>query len=287
MTTPTETTPLTAPNPPPPTPPQGEQLPFFLSLSPENPTTILLIHSLTSSHLEWTHLLPLLTPHYHILLVDLPGHSRSATHPGPYTIPALADSIVPIIQQHAKNSTAHIVGLSAGGFVALQLGRTYPELCASVFASGAHPFRGSYKFLAERPGWVMAIFWVVNELIPDGLYWRMVEWSGLRRHEQLRGEMRGNRRWDVVSGVYGSILDFEGWEGIGRGVRTLVVVGERGDDVGSARGLVGGMEEGSRVVVVKGALHAWNLQMPELFAEGIKAWVEGRELPEGFGEVEG
>jgi hypothetical protein len=34
--------------------------------------------------------------------------------------------------------------------------------------------------------------------------------------------------------------------------------------------------------VVKGAVHAWNLQMPEVFAEGVRAWVEGRELPGEF-----
>lgn len=40
--------------------------------------------------------------------------------------------------------------------------------------------------------------------------------------------------------------------------------------------------EGSLGAVVRGAVHTWNLQKPELFAEAIKAWVEGRELPEGI-----
>ncbi|KAK4446945.1 Dihydrolipoyllysine-residue acetyltransferase component of acetoin cleaving system [Podospora aff. communis PSN243] len=284
MPPPTETTPLTSP----PQHPLPQQEPFFLSLSPHNPTTILLLHGLTSSHLEWAPILPLLTPHYHILAVDLPGHSRSATllpPPGePLTIPFMTDSIAGIIQSHAHKSVAHIVGMSAGGFVALELARRYPELCTSVFATGAHPFRGSYRFLASRPGIVMGIMWVMYNL-PDVLYWKLVEWSGMRRHEELRGEMRGNRTWEVVSGVYGSILEFGGWEGVGGEVRTLVAVAEKGDDVGSVRGLR--MGEGARVVVVKRALHAWNLQMPELFAEGIKAWVEGRGLPEGFEELEG
>jgi len=115
----------------------------------------------------------------------------------------------------------------------------------------------------------------------------------MKKHEELKEEMGRNTTWEVISGVYGSILGF-GWEEV-RGVnavRTLVIAAEKGDDVESARGMARAWKEegvqerlGSRVVVVKGALHAWDLQMPELFAEGIKAWVEGRELPKEFEEL--
>jgi hypothetical protein len=40
--------------------------------------------------------------------------------------------------------------------------------------------------------------------------------------------------------------------------------------------------EGCVAAVVREAVHAWNLQMPEVFAEGVRAWVEGRELPGEF-----
>jgi hypothetical protein len=33
---------------------------------------------------------------------------------------------------------------------------------------------------------------------------------------------------------------------------------------------------------VEGKRHAWDLQDPELFARGIRAWVEHEELPEEF-----
>jgi hypothetical protein len=33
---------------------------------------------------------------------------------------------------------------------------------------------------------------------------------------------------------------------------------------------------------VDGKRHGWNLQDPELFAKGVKAWVEHEELPEDF-----
>ncbi|KAK0642087.1 Alpha/Beta hydrolase protein [Cercophora newfieldiana] len=292
-TPPTETTPL---NPPPsqPASESQEEEPFFLSLNPSQPTTLIFLHGVTSSHLEWAHILPLL-PQYHLLVLDMPGHSRSSHLPGPYTIPRMADVAAGIIARHAHNGVAHVVGLSMGGFTALELARRYPELCTSVFATGAHPFEGTYAWLAARPRVVSGFMWVLYNLLPDALYWGMARWGGMRRHEELHAEMRRNSaRFEVISGVYGSILDV-GWEEFKQmdKVRTLVVAAEKGDDVRSAEGVARvwreeGVQErvGSRVAVVKGALHAWDLQFPELFAEGIRAWVEGGELPEGFEVVE-
>jgi hypothetical protein len=70
-------------------------------------------------------------------------------------------------------------------------------------------------------------------------------------------------------------------------MRTLVVAGGRQDDVKGTRKLGCVLKLGneeSRAVVVDGALHAWNLQWPELFARRIITWIEGRELPAEFKE---
>jgi hypothetical protein len=37
-----------------------------------------------------------------------------------------------------------------------------------------------------------------------------------------------------------------------------------------------------RAFKVEGKRHAWDMQDPELFAAGVKAWIEHQELPEGF-----
>ncbi|KAK3353731.1 Alpha/Beta hydrolase protein [Lasiosphaeria hispida] len=274
------------------TPQTPPQPPFHLSLNPTQPTTILLLHGLLSSHLEWAHVTPLL-PTYHLLLPDLPGHSRSA-HLSPSTIPAMATAVAALIQTHAHNGVAHVVGLSMGGFVALDLARRFPARCLSVFATGAAPFEGLFAWMAGRPRVVFGLMWAL-ESVPDAVYWWMAGRSGMRRFEELRGEMARNRRWEVVSGVYTSILADCGWEEV-RGidaVRVLDVAAGKQDDVEAAR-KVGrvwrdtGVRErlGSRAVVVRDAVHAWDLQLPELFAGGIRAWVEGTELPGRFEDLE-
>ncbi|KAK1758853.1 Dihydrolipoyllysine-residue acetyltransferase component of acetoin cleaving system [Echria macrotheca] len=276
-------TPQTTSTNPPPTP-------YFKSLNPSAPQSLLLLHGLLSSHLEYTSVTSHL-PSYHILAVDLPGHSRSSALPGPYTIPLMTDAIAALIRSHAHNAQAHIVGLSMGGFVALDLARRYPALCLSVFVTGAAPFSGMFRVMASRPWIPFAVMWFLLDVLPDSVYWFLGRRTGIEvRDDQLRREMRGNRRWEVVRDVYDSILGL-GWEEI-RGiseVRVLNVAAGRQDDVEATRevGRVWreeGITErlGSRGVVVRKAVHAWDLQFPELFAEGVKAWIEGRELPREF-----
>jgi hypothetical protein len=80
-----------------------------------------------------------------------------------------------------------------------------------------------------------------------------------------------------------SIVDYG--NGVPLPMRTLAVAGERQDDVEGTRRLGqvlrGGCDE-SRAFVVNGAVHAWNLQWPELFAEGIEAWIERRGVARGI-----
>lgn len=290
---------------------------FHLSVNPSAPTTVVLLHGLLSSHLEYALVTPHLARDYHVLLVDLPGHSRSASprdddgddssnsSSSRLTIPAMADAVASIIRQHAHPSpssssagggggAAHVVGLSMGGFVALDLARRHPGLCLSVFATGAAPFEGAFRFLAARPWIVYALMGLLLDWTPAPVYWWMVRvgWGGVeRRFEELRGEMRANRRWAVVRAVYGSILASVGWDEVRAvdAVRVLCVAAGKQDDVEATR-RVGevwrreGIAErlGSRAVVVRGAVHAWNLQFPELFAQGVRAWIEGTELPKEF-----
>lgn len=120
----------------------------------------------------------------------------------------------------------------------------------------------------------------------------------MRRVDELREQQITNLKWEVINGVYTSVLKDcsgeKGWELI-RGldkVRMVNVAGEKHDDLGSSRKVkevwreTGVLERlGSRVVVVRGAVHAWNLQMPEVFARGILRWVKGEELPGEFEDL--
>lgn len=251
---------------------------FFESHNEDNSETIVLLHGVVSSHKEWDLVIPHLRA-YHVLAVDLNGHSRSRDI-APTTITTSAENVAALIRRHAKGGTAHVVGLSFGGFVGLSLAQAHPELVRSLFVSGASPFEGLFKWMAERPATIWYSLRAVMGL-PEWLYWKVVAWKGMERYEALYADMQGNLTWENVRDAYTSILDFSFDDVARMEVRMLSVAGDKDDDLGSTRKMGECIREG-RAVVVRGAVHAWDLQFPELFANGILAWARGEELPREF-----
>ena len=264
---------------------------FHLSLNASsNAPTIVLLHGLCSSHLEFAHVVPQLEQTYHVLAVDLPGHSRSLPLPSdrPFTLSSASSRIASLIRKHAHNGQAHVVGLSLGGFIALKLLEEHPDLIKSLWVTGATPFTGLYKWAAKRPTIVYYINRTLSGL-PSWLSTSMSSWQGLRRHDELRQEMISNGTFQLIRDAYCSILEFsnDDLSKIGAtGKRVLAVAGGRHDDVEGTRQMGRLLTQNgspqSKAVVVKRAVHGWDLQFPELFAQGIKAWIEEDELPHDY-----
>ena len=64
--------------------------------------------------------------HYLVVTFDSRGVGKSDKPPGPYTIKMMADDTVGLMD-HLGIAKAHIIGVSAGGMVAQELGISYPD----------------------------------------------------------------------------------------------------------------------------------------------------------------
>lgn len=271
------------------TPMSTEQELFHISLLPdhtEGSHTVLFLHGLLSNHLEFADVIPYLSD-YHILALDLPRHSQSAEIQ-PFTLSSAADHVADLIRKKAQRCRAHVVGLSAGGFVAMELAKRHPELVESLFVTGASPFRGWTKWLAERPSMIYYCLASFVKYCPDWLYWSMCSWVGLKRHDDLRKDMKRNFSFGLVTDAYGTILNFTQDDVSGISTRTLAVAGGAQDDVEATREMGRALRRNcptSKAAVAKGALHAWDLQFPELFARSVRAWMENLALPYGLEEL--
>lgn len=264
--------------------PQPEEDLFFVSLNDDKPVTIVLLHGLLNSHLEWAYVMIHLAD-YHILAPDLSGHSNSRDVL-PADLSSSAERVARLIRRHAKDGRAHVVGLSMGAFVALRLSQRHPDLVRSAFVTAGHPMERRWAWVVDHPSVTWYLSWFLLEVVPSWLYAAVASGWGMLPHEELMGEMRRNRRWDVICDVDAGLRELT-WDDVRElPVRTLSVAAGGGggiDDVEAVRRMGREMPvEGSRGAVVRGAVHTWNLQKPVLFAESVVAWIEGRELPEGM-----
>ncbi|EXM21820.1 hypothetical protein V3481_014431 [Fusarium oxysporum f. sp. vasinfectum] len=270
-------------------PTDEEKLLYFEERNNDQNESIVFLHGGGGSHVEWRLVAPQQSlSSYHLILVDLPMHSGSWDIGRPLTLASAADEVCKVIQKHTHGGKAHIVGLSLGGFIALALTSRHPDVVLSTFATGAYPYRGMFKWFMEHP---MAMS-IVNSIqsIPGVLE------ASLRRqgidYEEWLAEAKKNHSPERSKAMNKELSAFsmEDIKAVAdSGVRTCVISGGKMDQIDPVRdmGVIlreGGQKKGvkNEAVVVRDAYHPWHLQLPELFAAGIAAWVQEKELPEEF-----
>lgn len=140
--------------------------------------------------------------------------------------------------------------------------------------------------MAAAPYVLTAAMKLQSVLLPRALYEYFVQKMGMKAPDGLQSDIDNNLKFSMIKQAYVSIADYGNGEPLP--TRTLAVAGGWQDDVEGTRRLRHILRIGcaqSRAAVVEGAVHAWDVHWPELFAGGIEAWVESTELPGEFKEL--
>ncbi|MFT4040623.1 MAG: alpha/beta fold hydrolase [Thermomicrobiales bacterium] len=87
---------------------------------------LLLIAGFSGNTTGWLPLQPALAEHFTLIMFDNRGAGRSATPPGPYTIPQMAGDAVALLD-HLGVDRAHVLGSSMGGMIAQELALQHPS----------------------------------------------------------------------------------------------------------------------------------------------------------------
>lgn len=103
-------------------------------LNAEARSSILFIHGSLGDRTYWDSVTPYLSD-YHLLLPDLPGHGEAAQIQ-PFSKQLSAQLLADLIRKRAKGGEAHIIAISLGAFVAVELASTYPDMIDDMFISG-------------------------------------------------------------------------------------------------------------------------------------------------------
>ncbi|MEN8778498.1 MAG: alpha/beta fold hydrolase [Glaciecola sp.] len=94
--------------------------------------TLILLHGFSADHNVWLRCGNILGKHYHVVLLDLPGHGQTTYQAdADYSIPAQSQRLHQFITA-LELQQVHLAGNSMGGFLAAQFALDFPENTASI-----------------------------------------------------------------------------------------------------------------------------------------------------------
>lgn len=106
---------------------------------PSGAPLLVLGHALGSGPLIWDDADPLLTQHFRVTAVTLPGHAGAPSPSEAFTMAELADAVAGVARSLINGGSAFYAGVSIGGAIALELGLNRADTFSAVasLASGA------------------------------------------------------------------------------------------------------------------------------------------------------
>ena len=135
----------------------------------KNGETIMFLHCSRGNSAQWNAVIPYFKEKYHVITLDLRGHSKSDKPKKGYHLKDLAKDVKSVMDV-LKIEKAHIVGSSMGGEIGVVFTASYPERVISLTCEGAiRNFFGAKGY-----------FDIAEEDIP-------------KQKEEIRGQLTG---WD-------------------------------------------------------------------------------------------
>lgn len=99
---------------------------------------VLLLHGLGGGLLDWEPQVPALASRYQVIRLDVRGHGASGKPAGPYRVEDFMRDALAVLDA-AGAATAHVVGLSMGGMIALQMAVDAPDRVRSLVLANTGP----------------------------------------------------------------------------------------------------------------------------------------------------
>ncbi|MEU5683145.1 alpha/beta hydrolase [Streptomyces venezuelae] len=102
---------------------------------------LLCLHGIGSSSAAFAPQLAELSRHLRVLAWDAPGYARSPDPDGPLDLDGFADATAEVIR--SRGASAHVLGVSWGGVIALRLAARHPGLVDSLIVADSGPGSGT------------------------------------------------------------------------------------------------------------------------------------------------
>ena len=242
---------------------------------------VVLLHGGLSDHREWRNQIDGLSDAFTVIAWDAPGCGQSSDAPPTFRMPEYADALARLVTA-LELGRPHLVGLSWGATLALEVYRRHPVMPASLVLASAYagwagslpPEEVARRIEGVRRGlqlppkqwvredWIPTLF---TDRAPDEMVERAVtEMSGFR--PQSAFTMLRSMADADLRGMLGSIE-----------VSTLVLCGQ--EDVRSPLTVAEALHRqipDSRLVVLPEVGHYCNIEAADRFNDAVRAFLTGR-----------
>jgi pimeloyl-ACP methyl ester carboxylesterase len=246
--------------------------PTITAVGPLDAPAIVFVHGTRLTRSAWVAQLDGLGGEFRAIAMDLPAHGTRADEA--FTLERAADLVADTIRDHASGGRALVVGLSLGGYVAMELGARESDLVRGLVLAGATAEPIGIRSLAYRalaivldrldgPALVRLNSWFfrtrypasIAEPIVAGGFWSKGGAAALR-------ELLGQRFLPRLAAYPGPTLILNGqWDLLFR-----LSAGTFADAAADARR-----------VRLAGALHLSNLDRPMAFNEAVRRFARSLE----------
>ena len=225
---------------------------------------------------------------YHCLVPDLPEHGLSAATQ-PFSIADSAQRIATLIHERAHGGRAHVIGLSEGAQITVQLLASAAEVVDHAIISSAlvHPLPGMSLLGPRALALIFNLF--AAPFRNSDAYVRLNMKYGNGLPEQYFHEVREDTRRMTAASFAHMMLENQRFHipaGLDRvQVPALIVAGQHELALmrRSVRDLAAALPAGQGYLVAFSKRlaeeHAWNLHRPALFNAATRAWLTDEPLP--------
>jgi pimeloyl-ACP methyl ester carboxylesterase len=253
---------------------------YFKETGKSSAETIIFLHGGGMAGWTWDEQLKAFHD-YHCIVPDLPEHGQSMELK-PFSISRTADMIKDIIQDHGHDGRAHLVGISLGGQIIVQILSINPEVVDHALISGTLIRRIPYtEELLKLLDYAIKVYEPVKDTeffikanmrtynLPKNYFEKFKESTNLLKRDSLERILKENMLFKMPDGL--------------KNVNTpvLVMAGEKDYKIirESAKDLTEILPLSKGFMAPKVG-HAWNLEAPQLFNRVLRRWINDKDLKE-------
>lgn len=258
---------------------------YIKETHPQKENSIIFLHGYSMAGWMWDEQVKTL-PDYHCIVPDLPEHGKSHDiHP--FNIENAAQGVIDIIKEKTQDGRAHLVGMSLGAQVILEILNSAPEVVNRAFISGAvvnsNPPSETFlelldylikKYAPAKNDNLTIGSYIRSYGIPRGFIKKFKESTYLISFESAENILRESMLFNLPSNLENT------------DVPVLVMAGEKDNRVikEHAQDLVDTLPN-SKAYLAPGVGHMWNIESPELFNQVLRLWIAGQSLPNSLKEM--